>query len=676
MFRRTKVNKARLERKLYLARENPEPIFDLSECDIREVPHGIYSLCRVFLKESLRLQNNSLTSLSGGGNLKELQLLRILDISNNAFSSLPDEIGSLTNLQEFYISNNHLKKLPGTICHLTNLKILDVSHNLLKHLPENIGNLVNLRKCLLSNNNLTSLPKSVHKWTKINTLEIDEEKLIYPPATSFSGGLVSMMRYICEDIGVTDVYKPSMEVEDEVDQKTSEHVMNFEQQKVKEFLEIERYNEFLKRQEFEYATTSKLKREQLLSDLKDQQNQFDQELGRIHQDKENERFRLIEQLQEAENNADILIIYLLAQSNEPPGQLLEQEKQEEERLLTAMNRYNGTLRKDDILKAMEDILTQETQKFKEFDQSRIQASRSFVEQESEVDTKLLEILQSQDEQKCELVNKLIQDDNLQRIAVGALLERGDARSWGLLQRIRLVESQLAALTRLELDKKRLEVDQHINDLCEKRYNLSGLLMNLLDQQKERRTQLLLTLQVMEENNESIEDFWLKQYQRLLDKLPDGLSQAQKNIDPLLAQALLINQVIHCLPYLAKLTQSQCDTQSITDEDLIKAGVVHEYEREGILNAIQIYAEEKKIFKTSDTCASAPPLPPEEITATAPLPENIKAISTSECVICLDIESEMIFVPCGHFCCCIQCSKPIGECPLCRSVIESKINLIL
>lgn len=41
------------------------------------------------------------------------------------------------------------------------------------------------------------------------------------------------------------------------------------------------------------------------------------------------------------------------------------------------------------------------------------------------------------------------------------------------------------------------------------------------------------------------------------RLPEGLSNAQKHIDPVLAQALLVNGVIHCLPFLAKLMQSQC-----------------------------------------------------------------------------------------------------------------------
>jgi len=38
------------------ARENPEPVFDLSDCGLKLVPSGIYSLCKVFRKEALYLQ--------------------------------------------------------------------------------------------------------------------------------------------------------------------------------------------------------------------------------------------------------------------------------------------------------------------------------------------------------------------------------------------------------------------------------------------------------------------------------------------------------------------------------------------------------------------------------------------------------------------------------------------
>lgn len=79
----------------------------------------------------------------------------------------------------------------------------------------------------------------------------------------------------------------------------------------------------------------------------------------------------------------------------------------------------------------------------------------------ENDTKLSYILQNQDEHKTDLINQLIVDSDLQRAAVGTLLERGDARSWGLLQQIRLVENQLALLTHIELNRKKLQIDQHM-----------------------------------------------------------------------------------------------------------------------------------------------------------------------------------------------------------------------
>lgn len=135
-----------------------------------------------------------------------------------------------------------------------------------------------------------------------------------------------------------------------------------------------------------------------------------------------------------------------------------------------------------------------------------------------MDTKLISVLQDQDAYKCELIAKLQEDSELQKALVGTLLERSDARSWSLTQQVRLVESQLGALTVIEMERKKLQMDQHLTDLCQKRTDLSYLLMDLLAQQKERRNQLLSTLQSMEdERNENIDDFWLRQYQRLLDK---------------------------------------------------------------------------------------------------------------------------------------------------------------
>lgn len=60
-FKKEKVKsetdcKARLERKLCVAREDPEPIFDISECNLKAVPNNVFTLCKVFRKEALYLQ--------------------------------------------------------------------------------------------------------------------------------------------------------------------------------------------------------------------------------------------------------------------------------------------------------------------------------------------------------------------------------------------------------------------------------------------------------------------------------------------------------------------------------------------------------------------------------------------------------------------------------------------
>lgn len=81
------------------ARENPEPVFDVSECALKNVPSGIYSLCKVFRKKILLMYDNKLSSLLGGGALSDLSLLTVLDIHGNEFTILPTDIKYLSFLK-------------------------------------------------------------------------------------------------------------------------------------------------------------------------------------------------------------------------------------------------------------------------------------------------------------------------------------------------------------------------------------------------------------------------------------------------------------------------------------------------------------------------------------------------------------------------------------------------
>jgi len=44
-----------------------------------------------------------------------------------------------------------------------------------------------------------------------------------------------------------------------------------------------------------------------------------------------------------------------------------------------------------------------------------------------------------------------------------------------------------------------------------------------------------------------------------------------------------------------------------------------------------------------------------------------------CKICLTDKTKILFQPCGHFCCCLECAYKVNECPICRSSITQRIR---
>lgn len=92
--------KMRLEQKICTFKETPEPICDLSECNLDKLPgNSLFSMIKVLRKEILILGKNRLKSLSSGGQLSELELLQVLDLSHNKFKVIPIEICVVKNLK-------------------------------------------------------------------------------------------------------------------------------------------------------------------------------------------------------------------------------------------------------------------------------------------------------------------------------------------------------------------------------------------------------------------------------------------------------------------------------------------------------------------------------------------------------------------------------------------------
>ena len=84
---------------------------------------------------------------------------------------LPEEIGWLSNIRCFDLSQTEITELPSSICSLTNLQALLLSkfHRLIA-LPEEIGRLSNIRCFDLSQTEITELPSSTCSLTNLQTL--------------------------------------------------------------------------------------------------------------------------------------------------------------------------------------------------------------------------------------------------------------------------------------------------------------------------------------------------------------------------------------------------------------------------------------------------------------------------------------------------------------------------
>jgi len=98
---------------------------DLSGQGLTKVPESVFSRTSL---ESLDVSNNNLTG-SLQAEVRQLQNLKVLDLSNNQFTGVPAEVGQLSNLEVLDLSNNELTGLPYELANLSNLKVLKLKGN-------------------------------------------------------------------------------------------------------------------------------------------------------------------------------------------------------------------------------------------------------------------------------------------------------------------------------------------------------------------------------------------------------------------------------------------------------------------------------------------------------------------------------------------------------------------
>ncbi|XP_044376168.1 plant intracellular Ras-group-related LRR protein 7 isoform X2 [Triticum aestivum] len=116
--------------------------------------------------------------------------LRTLDLTNNKIVEVPQEVGtivnmqrlvlavgSLSNLQQLTVSQNSLLCLPKSVGDLCNMLLLNVSDNKLNALPESIGGCKSLEELQANGNAIEDVPSSICNLACLKSLSLNGNKI-------------------------------------------------------------------------------------------------------------------------------------------------------------------------------------------------------------------------------------------------------------------------------------------------------------------------------------------------------------------------------------------------------------------------------------------------------------------------------------------------------------------
>ncbi|XP_039632036.1 E3 ubiquitin-protein ligase LRSAM1 isoform X1 [Polypterus senegalus] len=713
-FRKKKPSedaKKRLEYQLCLAREaGADDILDISACELTEIPASAFSTCKVLQKKVFIVHDNQLRSLVPRNcSITDLSTLKVLDVHGNSLTSLPDDIGQLRSLQILNLEKNRLQNLPESIGELGQLQTLNVRGNCLCQLRPALGRLGSLRSLDVSENGVRELPVELGHIRTLETLTLDATLMAFPPAGVCSGGTESIQRFLCAELGTEycppsqyllpvleneevdpkeDIDRWNRQVQDQVDAGWQNKFQAYEkkkEQKTQEKLEFERRLGEEQREQAQLVLLSSSHKEDMLESIKQEQQRLEDGVSQQQRALQVERQRLLEQLRLAEEGIseriELLLLEGQRQKEESPlFQDLENERLRLERLMAITQEEAESLRRKEVAAAMQQMLSESysIQLIQEACESRRQrlVSETYSSME-QLDKNFERVLSLQHLDQSRAISRILQEAEMQKVAFEALQLQRDGAHRYIRRQIRLIESELMQLTRLEVKRRDLDAETLQEVLSEQRRALSDLLQQLLKQKDQREGELRDILVEMQLKSEAAqENFWLIQYQRLLDSKPLSLQVQEAGLPQELVDLLRQLSAQQYLPILAHHRVTQESLRGMTPADLLKLGIVEVGVQHSLLAWARALpssplAERVKPEEVPTPAPSAPSLP---LTPPSAQDKRHTEAEHMECVVCMENESQVVFLPCGHICCCLPCSEVLRSCPLCRSDIAQHIRI--
>ncbi|XP_063065985.1 E3 ubiquitin-protein ligase LRSAM1 [Engraulis encrasicolus] len=719
-FRKRKPSedaKKRLEYQLCLSKEaGADDVLDLSSCELTEIPSSAFSISKVLQKKAFILSDNELKSLVPKGcSVSHLITVKLLDLHNNKLTSLPDDIGQLTSLQVLNVERNHLKGLPRSIGDLRSLKTLNLKGNCLNELPAFVGQLKSLKTLDLSENNIRELPKELANARCLEKLVLDTAQMTYPHSSVCAAGTEAIQRFLCAELGVEyclpSEYQPPPEAKaeenismDELDLTWQSNYLEYEKrkdQKHHEKLMFEQELEVKQRQHAHLVCLNNSHKEGILLSVKEEQERLERGLTMQQAALDVARQRTLQKVREAEDNISSRISSLLLDNSRQLKtaevlQALEEDRIRVEHLTAVTQEEANSLREKEVALAMKKMLSEgfSMRLLQEANEGRRQSLVTATYQSMEnQDRKLEQVLSLQQLDHSKAVAEILQEEEMQKAAFEALQLQKDCVHGYIRNQIKLIEAELMQLTKLEVKRRDLDAENLQFVMADQRTALSDMLQVLLKQKDQREKELKQVLVELEQKSEAnFTNYWMIQYQRLLDSKPLAIAMEEAGVDRELVSLLSKLSAEHYLPILAHHRVTADTLKHMTASDLSKIGINEVGIQKALLNWAKTQVsmptkvalpaepeeeqqeeeeEEEEVAGPSQPTAPSPDYTPPR-TPSAPSP--IDSPASSECVVCMEQGSQVIFLPCGHVCCCHRCSDALQTCPLCRADIEQRVRL--
>ncbi|XP_066188630.1 E3 ubiquitin-protein ligase LRSAM1 isoform X4 [Sylvia atricapilla] len=639
----------RLEYQMCLAKEaGADDTLDISRCELSEVPYGVFATCKVLQKKVLIIHTNNLTSLVPKScSLLSLITVKVLDLHDNQLASLPADIGQLTALQTLTLDASAMTYPPPDICH-------EGTEAIQQFLCKECG--------------IAYYPPSQYL---LPTLESDGK------GTSVDGVDRTVEKYLEEE---SEWQNKFLDYEKRKERKTQEK------------LEFERRLNLGQREQALLVQQLNSNKDEILQTVREEQQRLEQGLSRHQRYLEEERLKLLQQLKDTEQGIASRIQKLLEDNQRQKRssdilKSLENERIRMEQLMAITQEETEQLRRREVASAMQQMLA-ETYKNKLLQMSSESRRQDLVSQAcsslAEMDQKFQQILAWQQLDQNKAVSEILQQIEMQKTAFEALQVKKDLMHRQIRNQIKLIERELLQLTQLELKKQELDTEMLQEAVTEQRRTLGCLLQQLLKEKKQREEELQQILLEMEAKSETKqENYWLIQYQRLLNQKPLSLKLQEKGLEQQLVTLLLELSAEQYVPVFAHHRISLDMLSTMSASDLEKLGVTEAGLQRAILRRAQeilaVATTIPELRGAEDTEAAVGPEP------SAPLEEPPSPAAPSapplqwdekksECVVCMEQEPQMIFLPCGHVCCCQGCCERLHSCPLCRQDIAQRIRI--